>query len=205
MSIKLVVYDCDGVLFDSSEAVKAYYDYVFDKFDLEQLDWSNPDHFRNAMMMTNDQIINHFVKDQEKVNEILEFAKNLNFKKFTPMMIPETNIHETLEVLRDKKYHLAIFTNRGISLDYLLEYFDILKFFPVRVTCFDVANPKPDPEGLYKILAHYGVEKNETIFIGDSPSDYHAAKSADVPFLSYKTELFESDVIDDHKSLLNYL
>lgn len=202
---KIIVYDCDGVIFDSTNAVCAYYDHVFEKFGLQKLDWKDSGVLRTAMMGTNEQIINQFVKEQKVIDEIMEFATKVNFKEFTPLMVPFDGMKETLEKLKSENYELAVFTNRGISLTYLLEYFGFIDYFSYRVTCFDVKKPKPDPEGLYKIMKNYNAKKEELIFIGDSPTDYHAAKAADVDFLAFQHELGDSRIINHHLELFDYL
>lgn len=46
----------------------------------------------------------------------------------------------------------------------------------------DVEKPKPDPEGLLKLLELFGVRKNELLYIGDSHVDEKAAAAAGVDF-----------------------
>lgn len=45
-------------------------------------------------------------------------------------------------------------------------------------TCEDVANTKPDPEGILRLLNQLGVEKHEVIVLGDHSVDMIAAKAA---------------------------
>ncbi|WP_022850054.1 HAD family hydrolase [Limisalsivibrio acetivorans] len=202
---KIVVYDCDGVLFDSLEAVKAYYDYVFNKFSLPMLNWDDPETLNTAMMKTNSEIIREFSQDDAKYEEIMEFASNLNFKKFLDKMVPNPGIHDALKELSDKGYRLAVLTNRGLSLDYLLKHFDMYDYFERLVCSFDVVKPKPHPEGLYKLIDHFSCSKEEILFLGDSTNDYYAAESAKVPFLAFGNDLFESPRIDHHMDVFEYL
>lgn len=202
---KVIVYDCDGVLFNSLNAVKAYYDHVFDKFGIPGIDWEDNSLLSLAMMGTNEEIVKYFVKDKALVDEMLIFATKMNFKEFTPLMIPNPHIHQTLEKLSSSGYRLSVFTNRGISLSYLLTYFNMGNFFSYNVTCMDVAKPKPDPEGLYKIMEFYSTKREELLFVGDSMTDYLAAKTAEVDFLAYEKQLSESRVISCHTEIFNYL
>ncbi|HCW92572.1 MAG TPA: HAD family hydrolase, partial [Flexistipes sinusarabici] len=55
---KLIIYDCDGVLFDSREAVLAYYDFISKKFDLPKINKNDIEQVNKAMMKTNVEIIN---------------------------------------------------------------------------------------------------------------------------------------------------
>jgi len=201
----IIVYDCDGVLFDSTMAVRGYYDFVFKKYGIPVIDWENPSLVKLAMMGTNEGIIRHFVSDEKLIAEMLEFAMKMNFKMFIDLMKPNPNIHDTLEKLQKSGRSLAVFTNRGISLSYLLEHFGMGNFFSYTVTCMDVANPKPNPEGLFKIMEYYKSEKESLLFIGDSMTDYLAAKAADVHFLAYENPLEESRIIKDHAEVFDYL
>lgn len=205
MKTKLVVYDCDGVLFDSENAVLAYYDYIMETFSLPLIDWSVPEHKHIAMISTNEVILSHFVKDANLLADMLDHAKKLNFRKFLHLMQPEEELLETLPKLRNAGYELAIFTNRGSSLPYLLEHFNIHTYFSYTVTCFDVSKPKPDSEGLFKIMNHYQLNRDDLIFVGDSINDYRAAEGAQVPFVAFKNPLGESPVINRHGEIFRYL
>jgi HAD superfamily hydrolase (TIGR01549 family) len=81
-----------------------------------------------------------------------------------------------------QKSELGIFTGRYRNeLDYTLEHNDVRRNFKTIVTVEDVANPKPSPEGLIKILK--GRDPSNALYIGDNIDDALAAQSAQVPFL----------------------
>ena len=81
-----------------------------------------------------------------------------------------------------KKSELAIFTGRDRrELDHTLERCQTRQFFRRIVTMEDVRNPKPDPEGLLKILN--GRNPSSAIYVGDNVDDAIAARSAGVPFV----------------------
>lgn len=200
-----MIYDCDGVLFNSREAVLAYYDSICKKFDLPKINKDDAGQVNEAMMKTNVEIINMLTGDEDKVKEILDFANNMSFRKFLGLMKPEKNIKETLKILRDKGLNMAIFTNRGHSLHYLLEHYEIDEFFSCKITSFDVENSKPNPEGIYKILDFFNISKKDTVYIGDSSTDYFAAKESGVYFLAFNNSLYDAPVISDHKDIIRYI
>lgn len=202
---KVVIYDCDGVIFDSKDAVLAYYDHVCDTFTLPKIDRNNPDAVNHAMMKTNDEILNSLTNDSILVEKMLQFAQKMNFHKFLDYMTPEPDIYSILEELRDKNLTTTIFTNRGHSLHYLLEHFNLDTFFEYRITNFDVEKPKPSAEGLYKTLKHFNIDKSDAIYIGDTTNDYYAALEADIDFIAYQNKLGDSVMIENHLELLNYL
>ncbi|ADR19106.1 HAD-superfamily hydrolase, subfamily IA, variant 1 [Calditerrivibrio nitroreducens DSM 19672] len=202
---KLVIYDCDGVLFDSFDAVMAYYDFICEEFGLKKIDRSDKKMVESAMIKTNEEIINLLTDDKKKVSDILEFAKKQNFTKFLNLMKPTKNIKEALYLLKSKGLNIAVFTNRGSSLGYLLKHFDMDRYFDFTVNSFDVTNPKPHPEGLIKILNHFNLTNRDAIFVGDSINDYLPARSTDTDFVAFGNKIENAPVIYDHLEIEGFI
>jgi HAD superfamily hydrolase (TIGR01548 family) len=82
-----------------------------------------------------------------------------------------------------QKSELAIFTGRNWhELDYTLDRNDVRRSFKTIITVEEVANPKPAPDGLIKILN--GRAPSDTLYVGDNIDDALAAQAAEVPFLA---------------------
>jgi len=63
----------------------------------------------------------------------------------------------------------------------LLEYFNLLHYFPVIVTLDDVENTRPDPEAMYLILKKLNItDKSKCLYIGDTIQDIKFARNAGV-------------------------
>lgn len=81
-----------------------------------------------------------------------------------------------------KRAELALFTGRvGMELDYTLDRSRVREYFQRIVTAEDVQRPKPDPEGLLKILQ--GRDPAKALYLGDNVDDAIASKAAKVPFV----------------------
>jgi HAD superfamily hydrolase (TIGR01548 family) len=77
---------------------------------------------------------------------------------------------------------LALFTGRvRAEADYTLDRCRVREFFRHIVTVEDVERPKPDPEGLLKILGRRNPGK--ALYLGDNVDDALAAEAAQIPFL----------------------
>jgi HAD superfamily hydrolase (TIGR01548 family) len=77
---------------------------------------------------------------------------------------------------------LAIFTGRvWREMDYTLDRAKAREFFNPILTVEDVARPKPDPEGLLKILA--GRSAADSLYVGDNVDDALAANAAGIRFV----------------------
>ncbi|MCB5247322.1 MAG: HAD-IA family hydrolase, partial [Candidatus Cloacimonetes bacterium] len=116
----------------------------------------------------------------------------------------EDELVETLEQLKGR-VELAVCTNRASSMEMIIEDFGLEGFFGCVMTAGKVANPKPHPEPLLKVLEHYGLAPHEALFVGDSAVDMQAAAAAGVPFIAYKSELEALAVIERHSQLLQHV
>jgi HAD superfamily hydrolase (TIGR01548 family) len=82
-----------------------------------------------------------------------------------------------------KHSELAIFTGRvWPELNYTLDRNGVRGSFKTIVTVEEVANPKPAPDGILKILN--GRAPADALYIGDNVDDALAAQAAKVPFLA---------------------
>jgi HAD superfamily hydrolase (TIGR01509 family) len=79
--------------------------------------------------------------------------------------------------------------------------------FDLVVTALDVINPKPHPDQLNKILDHFALAPDQTIFIGDSELDAAAARAAGVSFVAYANRMLAADFhierLDQVEDILN--
>ena len=92
-------------------------------------------------------------------------------------------IEEELLFLKENNCFLAIATSRTKEeFKELSEFSKIEKLFTCIITSDMVKNPKPDPESILKIITDFSLDKRDTIYVGDSFSDYLASKKASVKF-----------------------
>ena len=77
-----------------------------------------------------------------------------------------------LSFLKKKGYKIGLLTSEIKSIAYAeLKQMDIDHYFDVIVTYDDVKKPKPDAEGLLKIIKSLNVSPEDILFIGDQKSD----------------------------------
>jgi HAD superfamily hydrolase (TIGR01548 family) len=93
-------------------------------------------------------------------------------------LLPRTSLRRLV-----KQADLALFTGRvRAETDYTLDRCRVREFFRQIVTVEDVKRPKPDAEGLLKILK--GRDPTVALYIGDNIDDALAARAAGIPFLA---------------------
>lgn len=195
-SVKVVAFDCDGVLFDSTLANRSYYNHILSRFGLPEM---NDAQFAYVHMHTADESIAHLIADPEIFAAANQYRKKLSYLPFIRHMVVEPHLHDLLAVLRPA-YKTAIATNRTDTMDRVLVEHGLDGDFDLVVTAQDVRHPKPHPECLQSILAHFNLQAGEMIYIGDSELDAIASRRAGVPFIAFDNLDLDADVHVDRLS-----
>lgn len=201
---KVVIYDCDGVMFDSFEANFAFYERILSRFDKLPLDRNDAETMRVLHTYANVDVMAYLFAGDDRRAEAQAFAGTIDYRELVPFMLMEEGFRETLNALQPR-VELAVCTNRTTSMDLVLESFDLSRYFGCVMTAARVENPKPHPEPLLKVLEHYRIAPGEALFVGDSDVDRQAAEAAGVPFIAYKADMPAFARIDRHDEILTLL
>jgi HAD superfamily hydrolase (TIGR01549 family) len=199
---KGIIFDCDGVLFQSQPANIAYYNHIFSEMQVEIVTEgsmeadvchtaASPEVFRQLL-------------GADRVEDALYVARTVDYRQFIPLMVPEDGMINTIDEL-SRSLPLAIATNRGRSMNDVLEHFSIASYFQEVVTSTDVSQPKPAPDMLHLAAELLCEKEHSLIFIGDSILDYRAATGAGMSFLSFQWDIDGVQRIDSFKELLEYI
>ena len=182
--VRVVIFDCDGVMFDSKSANEAYYNHILAHFGRHQMNSEQSDYVH---MHTAEQSVAHLFRDDPGLEQALAYRQQIDYLPFIPMMQMEPYLKAFLQYLQ-LGHNTAISTNRSDTMDRVLVDHGLKGYFDLVVSSLDVKRPKPDPESLIKILDYFGVLPNQAIYIGDSEIDELAAKAARVPLVAYKNQ-----------------
>jgi phosphoglycolate phosphatase len=201
---RCVIYDCDGVLFDSFATNRRLYNHICTFVGRPPL---TEEESRYAHMHTVFEAIRFIFKNEETLErKALESLRRIDPMEYIPYLKMEPNLLQTLKILKETGVFRAVNTNRSTSMKYVMDWFDLWPYFDLVITALDVKNPKPHPESIEKIIETFHVERRETIFVGDSEIDEQTAESAGVKFIAYKNRRIAKDTfIDDHLALINIL
>ncbi|MHA1188196.1 MAG: HAD family hydrolase [Candidatus Heimdallarchaeota archaeon] len=109
----------------------------------------------------------------------------------------DDEVFSMLNFLLEKKYTVTLLTNnsREPTLEVLKKY-DMEKYFQLVIAREDVSKMKPDKEGLDLILNKLSLNREESVFIGDSWVDGQAAKNANVLFILFRDEFLSEEKYD---------
>lgn len=183
--LRLIVFDCDGVMFNSRKANTMFYNHLLEHFGLPAMDDSEVDYVH--MSSVNDSITHIFRHyTSPTITEIHAYRKQCGYGPFLKHMEMEDDLVEFLEIT-SRSYELAISTNRTDTMGPLLKSYQLEHYFGKVMTASNARRPKPAPDALQEILSHYKCSPGEAIFIGDSIVDEQHAKSCDVPLIAFKS------------------
>jgi HAD superfamily hydrolase (TIGR01509 family) len=185
---KLIIYDCDGVMFDTLESNYIFYDSVMDYLGRPPLDRSDLIARNVLHTFSFNNVMEYFFAGDDRHDEALAFAKTIHYQDLAPFMRMEEGLIETLDRLKES-VSLAVCTNRATSMEMIIDDFGLQGYFSCVMTAAQVTNPKPHPEPLLKVLEHFGIAAGEALFVGDGEVDMLSARDAGVPFISYKSNL----------------
>lgn len=201
--VKAVIYDCDGVMFDSLEANCVFYGEIFRQMGL-RLDRDDSEMMRIIHTYANKDVLRHFFPETAVFEKAVLIAKGINYMSLVHLMKMEDGLETTLKALKGRM-HLAVCTNRSSSMDAVLEGFGLAGYFSFVMTAAKASFPKPHPDPLNRVLAHFGLKPHEALFVGDSRVDAEASAAASVPFVAYKADLGGGVRIDSHGELLSLI
>jgi phosphoglycolate phosphatase len=188
-TIKLVIFDCDGVMFDTRQANTAYYNAILEFLGKPLL---TRDQFTFAHMHTADETLAFLLPDAQDLGKARAFRKTMSYMPFIRDMVVEPGLKPLLRKLRPLR-KTAVATNRSDTMNHVLAEHGLEGCFDMVVTSLDVTHPKPHPEPLFKILDRFGFKADESLYIGDSELDEMAALAAGVPFAAYGNPNLEAD------------
>ena len=187
--IQAIIFDCDGVMFDTAKANTAYYNSVLNHFNMPDM---TPEQFVYSHMHTADEAIAYLFKDEKIFKAAQIYRKTMSYLPFLKYMEIEPYLKPLLTRLRPE-YKTAVATNRTDTMKRVLVEHDLKDLFDIVVSALDVKYPKPHPEQLLKILKHFNLEPENAFYIGDSELDEVASKAAKITFIAYNNKSLHAD------------
>lgn len=180
--IRGVIFDCDGVLFDSRDVNRHYYNHIRSALGLAPM---NREEEEYAFMHTVDASLARIIP-AELMPQAIKVQGHMTYNDFIDRMVPEPGLLALLDRLESQGVRMAINTNRKNSMELVLERFELSRFFEPVMTAAKVARPKPDPEGLLYIVRAWGLPVDCLAYLGDSAVDQETTMRAGVPFWAYR-------------------
>ena len=184
--IEFVMFDADGVLFDSIESNIAYYNAIFSQLGEPPL--NREEELRSISYSAEDMFKARTGQDAARLESMRAIARELDGSTFFKMLKPPLDLRPFMLDLRTR-YRLGLATNRSATVPALVMHLQLNDIFHAIASVLDRVAPKPAPDILHLCMQRAGASPERTVYVGDSPIDREAALAAGTHFIGIGTRV----------------
>jgi len=182
--MRVILFDLDGTLIDSTDAILDGFRYVFKMFNKN---YPGDEAVKKLIGLPLDIMFTN-LGINENVWDYVTAYKNRykEISKEKTLLLP--NAKEAIK-LASKHAKLGIVTTKtGLYSKELLEHFGVMKYFDVLIGREDVKHPKPHPEPILKALHLMNANKESAWMVGDTCLDMVSANEAGIKGIGVEFE-----------------
>lgn len=173
-----IIFDFDGTLVNSNEAVIASLNATFFEFKGEMPDYTED--IEPILGKTLEIQIGSF--ELASLEEGLAYYRAYYRSIRDEKTLAYEGIEPLLRILKSRGYEMGILSNKGSSgLDHGLNKFGYQDYFQVVVSKDDVVEKKPHPDCFKPVLKTMGGQLSDYIIVGDSTSDIELGHNLGIP------------------------
>ena len=178
MKIKLIIFDLDGTLVNSSADITNALNYAIEPYGFEQLTVERTTSLvGEGVTRLIEKLVGQEAADLKDV--VLKRFLNYYSEHLTDFTVPYPGVRETLEMLGH--YRKAVISNKREDLSkHLLEKLELSGYFDIIWGSDSVSEKKPSPAPVLKMLKELSCGPDEAVMVGDSNYDIEAGRAAGV-------------------------
>jgi len=175
--VVIILFDLDGTLIDSTEAILECFHHTFDVFHYPQ---PSDEAIKALIGYPLDSMYADLGVEKERVWDFVARYKECYRKISTEKTFLLQNAREAVEQASQFARLGIVTTKTGAYSKILMENFGLMHHFDVLIGREDVEKPKPNAEPILKALEHFAVTDKEVWMIGDTELDLKSAQSAKI-------------------------
>lgn len=176
---RAILFDLDGTLVDSFTPIHSSFGYALDRLGIaKKLNWNE------MMRLVGTSLEDSFRKlvPEYQVHDAVERFREHYNQVVLDQTFPLPGAGDLLRNLCIQGNPAAVITNKkGDAARRILTHLDLLAHLRFCLGEADGFREKPAPDMILEGLKRLGTLPSETLFLGDSPYDFHAARAAEVP------------------------
>lgn len=193
---KVILFDLDGTIIDSTEAILESFEQAFQSFGVEV---PSDEVIKSYIGLPLDTMfINMGVVESEAMGYVQaykEHYRTIHTQKTT--LLPRAK--EAVELAHTYAKLGVVTTKTSVYSKELLEHFGIMQYFDVLVGRDDVEHPKPHPEPVLKALDALDYRFGRVAYmVGDTSHDMLAAYEADIGGIGVLCGYMGLDELEEH-------
>lgn len=183
MKIKGVIFDLDGTLANTLEDLK-------DSLNMAMSDLSLPLHDNESVIRCLNNGMKVFIRravpEELRTDELLEQVSQKYHHYYSLNHMNKTYFYDGINELLDCLKHryglkLAVLSNKdNLYTQNIVKTLDINNAIDAAYGFREGIPHKPSPEGVFDIMKQLGLQKQETVFVGDSSVDVETAANAEL-------------------------
>ncbi len=176
-SIGLLIFDLDGTLVNTLEDIAASVNYTLDRLGRQPLSLDTVRHYVGdgieALMMRS------LGNETERLSDAVAIYKKHHQQNLVVRSSLYPFVRETLEHF--KAIPMAVISNKTMEfVSPLLDCLGINGYFRMIIGA-DFGLPlKPAPDSVQRLMAEFGVPREQTLIVGDGTTDVRAGRAAGV-------------------------
>ncbi len=196
---KVILFDLDGTLIDSTNAIIGCFYHSFKELDFNFN--GDDEDIKNEIGYPLDIMYANLGVNENKVWDFVASYKN----KYRKISIAQTTLlPQAVESIKlaSSFARLGIVTTKTTEYTIpILEHLDIMKYFETIIGRQEVENPKPHPEPVLKCLENMNLKPHKDIFIiGDTKLDIIAGKEAGISGVAVLCGYGKKEELIEHTS-----
>jgi len=197
---KIVLFDLDGTLIDSTEAILESF---YKAFESMQTTVPSDEQITALVGLPLEIMFERLGVDSDQTADYVKAYKTHYRTVHTQKTTLLPNAKEAVE-LAYTYAHLGVVTTKTRAYsEQLLEHFGLMDYFDVLVGREDVEAPKPDPEPIYKALNSMQHKFGQVVYmVGDTTMDMIAAEEADIASIGVLSGYMSEEQLEDEADFI---